>query len=168
MLGAGLKAGIIMGIVAAVITLLVGVANFLPYQVMTFAQCCSLVVFLALWFVSGILAVRFVPAAVTTAAAAGGGAVAGAITQVTGGVVDTLVTLVVGIVNPAAGMQIMRQLTDLGLSPQDAQGWVAVTSGPGGALATCLCCAGVGAVLAAGLGALGGIVGKAISGGKGQ
>ncbi len=171
MLGAGLKAGIIMGIVAAVITLLVGVATFLPTQVMTFAQCCSLVVFLALWFVSGILAARFAPAALTTGAAAGGGAVAGAITQVIGGIVDTLVTLVVSIVKPAAAIppETMQQLTELGLSPQDMQTLIAVTSpGPLGALATCLCCAGVGAVLAAGLGALGGIVGKAISGGKGQ
>jgi hypothetical protein len=168
MIGAGLKAGIVMGIVAAVIALLMGVVNVLPAEFMAIAgvlQCCGYVVILALWFVAGILAARFARAEVTTGGAAGGGAVAGAITQVIGGIVDSLVTLVVGFVRPSVAAippETMRQLTDLGMSPQDVQALVQLMSGPLGAVTTCLCCAGVGAVIAAGLGALGGIVGKAM------
>jgi hypothetical protein len=124
-------------------------------------QCCVYVVILALWFVAGILAARLTRAKLTTGGAAGGGAVAGAITQIIGGIVNTVVTLVVGFIRPSVASippETMRQLTDLGLSPQDVQALVQYTSGPLGAVSTCLCCAGVGAVMAAGLGALGGIV----------
>jgi len=162
MVRAGLKAGIIMGIVAAVF----GVASFLPAELMRWAQCCSLLVIPVLWFVSGILAARFAPAGLTTGAAVGGGAVAGAITQVIGGIVDTLVALVPGIVRPAAAafaLETTLHLAQLGLSPQDVETLVQSTSGPLGAVITCLGCVGVGAAIAAGLGAVGGILGRAVS-----
>jgi hypothetical protein len=168
MIGAGLKAGIVMGIVAAVLALLMGVMNILPAELQTIAgalQCCIWVVIVALWFVAGILGARFARAGLTTGGAAGVGAVAGAITQIIGGIVDSLMTLVIGFVHPSVAAippETMRQLTDLGMSPQDVQALVQYTSGPLGAVSTCLCCAGVGALIAAGLGALGGIVGKAI------
>jgi hypothetical protein len=165
-----LKAGIVMGIVAAVVALLMGVMNVLPAELLPIAgvlQCCGYVVILALWFVAGILAARFARTTLTTGGAAGVGAVAGAITQVIGGVVDALATLVVGFIRPSVSIaalppEAMRQLTDLGMSPQDVQTMVQLASGPLGAVTTCLCCAGVGALLAAGLGALGGLVGKAM------
>jgi hypothetical protein len=168
MIGAGVKAGIVMGVVLAVIALLVAGMNLLPAQLLPFVsilQCCGYVLILALWFVAGILGARFAKTVLTTGSAAGVGAVAGAIAQVIGGVVDSLATLVVGFVRPAVAAippETMRQLTDLGMSPQDLQTWIQLTSGPLGAVSTCLCCAGVGAVIAAGLGALGGIVGKAM------
>ena len=168
MIGAGLKAGIVMGIVAAVLRLLIGVMSFLPAELLPIAgalQCCMWVVILAVWFVAGILAARFAQAKLTTGGAAGGGAVAGAITQVIGGIVNSLMNLVVGFVRPSVAAippETMRQLTDLGWSPQDVQALVQAMSGPLGEVTTCLCCAGVGAVMAAGLGALGGIVGKAM------
>jgi hypothetical protein len=168
MIGAGVKAGIVMGIVVAVLALLVAGMNLLPAQFLPFVstiQCCGYVVILALWFVAGILGARFARVALTTGGAAGVGAVAGAITQVIGGVVDSLATLVVGFIRPSVAAippETMRQLTDLGISPQDLQAWMQLTSGPLGAVSTCLCCAGVGALIAAGLGALGGLVGKAM------
>jgi hypothetical protein len=163
MIGAGVRAGIIMGIVAAAFALAMAAANFLLAGLAPLATCCSLLVIPALWFVSGILATRFAPAVLTSGTASAGGAVAGAITQTIGGVVETLATLVVGFLEPAAAIppETMRQLTELGLSPQEAQALVQYASGPVGAVLTCVCCAGAGAVLAAGLGALGGIVGRA-------
>lgn len=168
MLGAGLKAGIVMGVVVAVIALLVAGMNLLPAEFLPFVsmlQCCGYVVILALWFVAGILGARFAKTTLTTGSAAGAGAVAGAITQVIGGVVDSLATLVVGFIRPSVAAippETMRQLIDLGMSPQDVQALVQLVSGPLGAVFTCVCCAGVGALLAAGLGALGGLVGKAM------
>jgi hypothetical protein len=168
MIGAGVKAGVVMGVVAAVIALLMGVMNILPAEFMSIAgmlQCCGYVVILALWFVAGILGARFARAGLTTGGAAGVGAIAGAITQVIGGVVDSLATLVLGFIRPAAAAippETMRQLIDLGMSPQDVQALVQLVSGPLGAVSICVCCAGVGALIAAGLGALGGLVGKAM------
>lgn len=168
MIGAGVKAGIVMGIVVAVLALIVAGMNLLPPEllpVVSTLQCCGYVVILALWFVAGILGARFARTTLTTGSAAGVGAVAGAITQVIGGIVDSLATLVVGFVRPAVTAippETMQQLTDLGMSPQDVQALIQYTSGPIGAVSTCVCCAGVGALLAAGLGALGGIVGKAV------
>jgi|GEM_PF-1379708 len=168
MIGAGVKAGIVMGIVVAVIALPTGLMGILPTELQAIGgmlQCCGSVVVLALWFVAGILGARFAKTTLTTGSAAGVGAVAGAIAQVIGGVVDSLATLVVGFIRPAATAippETMRQLAELGISPQDLQAWMQYTSGPLGAAFTCVCCAGVGALLAAGLGALGGIVGKAM------
>jgi hypothetical protein len=168
MIGAGLKAGVVMGMVVGVIALVVAGMNLLPAQFLPFVsmlQCCGYVVILALWFVAGILGARFARAGLTTGGAAGVGAIAGAITQVIGGVVDSLATLVLGFIRPAAAAippETMRQLIDLGMSPQDVQAWIQLTSGPLGAVFTCVCCAGVGALIAAGLGALGGLVGKAM------
>jgi len=168
MIGAGVKAGIVMGIVVAVLALIVAGMNLLPAGLLPIAsmlQCCGYVVILVLWFVAGILGARFAKTTLTTGSAAGVGAVAGAITQVIGGIVDSLATLVVGFIRPAAAAippETMQQLIDLGISPQDVQAWMQYASGPLGAVSTCVCCAGVGALLAAGLGALGGLVGKAM------
>ncbi len=172
MLGAGLKAGIIMGIVVAVIALIMGVTGISSNPIMGLLNCFLLLVVLALWFVSGILAARFGPAAVTAGAAAGGGAIAGAITQIIGGIVNVVVSVItsaLGLVTVQIPPDLMRQLGQAGATPQEMRSIVSMMQllvGPLGIVGNCICCIGVATAIAAGLGALGGIVGKAISGGR--
>ncbi len=62
---------------------------------------------------------------------------------------------------------VMRQLAQAGANPQEIRTIVSMTQFLAGPVGSCICCVGVATAIAAGLGALGGIVGKAISGGKG-
>jgi hypothetical protein len=170
MLGAGLKAGIIMGIIVAVIAAIMGVVGISTNPIVGLFSCFLLLVILVLWFVSGMLAARFGPAALTTGAAAGGGAVAGAITQLIGGIVSVVMGAIMQLVAPVSSLippETIRQFADLGVSPRDFQTIMEFTTGPTGLLINCMCCVGAATAIAAGLGAIGGIVGKAVGGGKG-
>ncbi len=71
MLGAGLKAGIIMGILVAVVTLTMGVTGISSNPILALLNCFLLLGVLVLWFVAGMVAARFGPAALTIGAAAG-------------------------------------------------------------------------------------------------
>ncbi len=169
MLGAGFKAGIIMGIVVAVIAVTMGLTGISSNPIMGLLNCFLLLVVLALWFVSGILAARFGVAALTAGAAAGAGAIAGAITQVIGGIVDVLMTVItqaLGLVTVQIPPALVRQLGQAGATPQEIRSIVSMMQLMAGPVGSCICCVGIATAIAAGLGALGGIVGKAISGGK--
>lgn len=169
MLGAGFKAGIIMGIVVAVIAVTMGLTGISSNPIMGLLNCFLLLVVVALWFVSGILAARFGVAALTAGAAAGAGAIAGAITQVIGGIVDvvmTVITQALGLVTVQMPPDLMRQLGQAGMTPQEMRSIVSMMQLLVGPVGSCICCVGIATAIAAGLGALGGIVGKAISGGK--
>ena len=186
MLRAGLKAGIIMGIVLTVVDVILNVGRlsimrltagggFLP----TGYEWLNLVPFLpllspVLWFVSGILAGRFGAAALTTAAAAGAGALAGAITQVVVRIADvvmSLIMLALGVMSVPFSPGTIQWLAQLGLRADDLE-WFAYM-GPGSGAwrdpatvdraSACMFCVGLSVAVAAGLGALGGIVGRAVS-----
>jgi hypothetical protein len=172
MLGAGLKAGIIMGIVVAVVAVISNLVGLSDNPVLGLLTCFLSLVILVLWFVSGILAARFGPLELTGGAAAGAGAIAGAITQVIGGIVDVLASSVMQLLGlvPAISTQIppetMRQLAQAGASPEDMRTIMSVVQLAAGPVGSCICCVGIATAIAAGLGAVGGIAGKAIWGGK--
>ena len=161
MLGAGLKAGIIVGIVVAVIALVTGVAGISANPIIGLLNCCLSLVIPALWFVSGILAARFGPADMTAGAAAGGGAVGGAITQTIGGVVSVVVSVIMQFLAPVTARippDLMRDLVESGFPPEV----ISMMQSTAGPLGNCMCCVGLGVAIAAGLGAVGGIVGRAM------
>ena len=172
MLGAGLKAGIIMGIVVAVVAVISNLAGLFDNPIVGLLTCFLSLVILALWFVSGILAARFGPLELTGGAAAGAGAIAGAITQVIGGIVDVLLSSIMYALGlaPAVAAQLppetMRQLAQAGASPDEIRTIVSFTQLVAGPVGSCICCVGIATAIAAGLGAVGGIAGKAIRGGK--
>lgn len=140
MFRAGLKAGIIMGIVLIVVCVIPLSALELRPEALGDVTLIAEVLFvllmtLVLPFASGILAARFgAAAALTTGAAAGAGALAGATAQI--------ISLIAGMV-----MNFIFFATPLHLPPI---GFVAVSI-----------------AIAAGLGALGGIVARAISARRG-
>lgn len=166
MLGAGLKAGIIMGIVVAVVDLLLNVVGLSRNPILGMMACLLSLLILALWFIAGILAARFGPAALTTGAAVGAGALAGAITQIIGGLVDVALTIVMEALGLAVAGAIfppdaIRQMAQSGMPPEQIHAIVSLMETAGGPVGTCVCCVGVATVIAAALGAVGGIVGKA-------
>jgi hypothetical protein len=148
----GLKAGAIGGAVALVLALL----SLIPVPVL---GCCILFLYVLLWLGVGALAARFGAAVVaqTTGEAAGAGAIAGAITGVIGGIFNVIVTAVQMALG--LGTQIIRQippeqlrmLEESGIPPE-------VLTWMGGIGGTFVCCCLGGAILAAGLGALGGLL----------
>ena len=169
MLGAGFKAGIIMGIVVAVVDVILNLVGLSTNPILGMVACLLSLLILVLWFVSGILAARFGVAALTTGAAAGAGAIAGAITQVIGGIVDvvmTVITQALGLATVQIPPDLMRQLGQAGATPQEIRSIVSMMQLLTGPVGSCICCVGIATAIAAGLGALGGIVGKAISRGK--
>ena len=188
MLRAGLKAGIIMGIVATVVDVILNVVNLsiirltggesLPpgYNWLGMLLFVLGLLGLVLWFVSGILAGRFgAAAALTTAAAAGAGALAGAITEAMARiahVVTNLTMLALGVVSVPFSPGSIQWLAQLGLRADDLE-WFAYM-GPGSGAwrdpatvdraSACMFCVGLSVAVAVGLGALGGIVGRARAG----
>ena len=179
MLRAGLKAGIIMGIVLTVVDVILNVARLLAagpsvteyvrrLQILSFVP----LVIPVLWFVSGILAGRFgAAAALTTAAAAGAGALAGAMAEVVARiarVVMSLIMLAVGMVSVPFSPGSIQWLAQLGLRDGDVElfaymgpGWIDPATVD--RARACMVCVGLSVAVAAGLGALGGIVGRAVS-----
>ena len=142
MLRVGLKAGTIMGIVAIVVVVIPLVAlEIRPGALSGVADLATillvLLMSLVLWFASGILAARFgAAAALTTGGAAGAGALAGAIGE---------------IISQIAGV-VMHFIFDFTFDYIPVSPIFSLIGGPGVTIA-----------IAAGLGALGGIVGRAIS-----
>lgn len=167
MLSAGLKAGIIIGIVVAVVDVVLNLVGLSNNPVLAAVACFLSLLILVLWFVSGVLAPRFGPAELTTGAAAAGGAIAGAVTQVIGGVVDTVLTVgmqALGLVDVSAQIPpgTMRQLAQAGMPPEQIRAFMSLLEVSAGPVGSCICCVGVATAIAAGFGAIGGIVGKAI------
>ena len=151
MFRAGLKAGIIMGIVAIVgsVILYVIVLQTAPEDpsgvALMAVTLLALLLTLVLPFASGILAARFGAAgALTTGAAAGAGALAGAIAQ---------------IISRIAGVVMDFIFAAYWTEPPGAP----TTAEPDFAIFIIIAMTGVTIAIAAGLGALGGIVGRAIS-----
>jgi hypothetical protein len=149
----GLKAGAIGAVVAVVLTLV----GLVPIP---FLGCCTFLFTLVLWAGVGLLAGYFGSQsnpAQTGGQAAQAGAVAGAITALAGGLVQTIVSAIQMAMGGAvqALSQIppdqLRQLQEAGIDP-------AILGGAGGVAAIIGCCCIVGPLLAAGLGALGGAV----------
>lgn len=145
----GLKAGGIGAAVAVLLTLL----GLIP-----FVGCCTLILTFVLWIGVGVLAGYFgskTNPMQTAGEAAQAGAVAGVITALAGGLVQT----VIGAIQIALGgtaqalSQIppeqLKQLRDVGVDPT-------LLSGAGGIGAIVVCCCLIGPLLAAALGAGGG------------
>lgn len=169
MLGAGLKAGIITGIVVAVVDVILNVVGIVDNPILGIVGCLLSLLILVLWFVAGILAARFGPVPLTAGAAVGIGALAGAIAQVIGGIVDVVLTIIMqGLGLVTAGTQIppgtMRQLAEAGMRPEEIESLISVVGLAAGPVGSCVCCLGVATMIAAALGAIGGIVGRATKG----
>lgn len=180
MLRAALKAGIIMGIVLAVFDVILNVINAsfpdLPpppqYEWVVTGGNVLCLLMPVLWFVSGILASRFgAAAALTTRATAGAGALAGAITQVVVRIVDVvmnLIMLALGVVIIPFSPGTIQRLAQLGLRPDEIHTFAYMTvpfadEAAVDRLSACMVCGGLSVAIAAGLGGLGGILGRAIS-----
>ncbi|MBL7182937.1 MAG: hypothetical protein ISS50_00640 [Anaerolineae bacterium] len=169
MVRAGLKGGIIMGMVAAV-------ANVISYVAPELACFLSLLR-LVLWFATGILAARFgATAALTTGEAAGAGALAGAITQIISRIADgvmNLITLALGLVSVPFSAGTMQWLAYLALGPHDiVESDYQIVPLQQIAyrvdVSYIMFCVGVSIAIAAVLGAVGGILGRVTSGDKGS
>jgi len=173
MVRAGLKAGIIMGMVLTVVEVIMYVVAVTHLEGFLESLCLLIPV---LWFVSGILAGRFgAVAGLTTGAAAGAGALAGAITQVVVRIADVvmnLITLALGLVSVPFSPGTIQWLAQLGLRADEPEIFAYIMDMPHAdeaALAAVdrvsafMLCVGVSIAMAAGLGTLGGIVGRAVS-----
>jgi len=144
----GLKAGAIGAAVAVVLTLL----GLIPV-----VGCCTFVLTLVLWVAVGVLAGYFGRSNPTQTAgdAAKAGAVAGVITALAGGLVQTVVSLIQlalgGTVRTLSQIppEQLRQLREVGVDP-------ALLSGAGGIVAVVGCCCIAAPLVAAALGAGGG------------
>ena len=176
MVRAGLKAGIIMGMVAAVVDVILyvlGLSGNLDVGASGFLSLLRLV----LWFATGILAARFgATAALTTGEAAGAGALAGAITQVVVRIADVvmnLITLALGLVSVPFSAGTMQWLAYLALGPHDiVESDYQIVPLQQIAyrvdVSYIMFCVGVSIAIAAVLGAVGGILGRVTSGDKGS
>lgn len=178
MVRAGLKAGIIMGIVAAVVDVILwyvlGLSGSLDLEMLA---CFLLLLTLVLWYATGILAARFgATAALTTGGAAGAGALAGAITEIIGRIADVvmnLITLALGLVSVPFSPGTIQWLAYAGIRPDEILYFTydplempeQLASDPVGSF---ILCVGVSIAMAAGLGAFGGIVHRAISARRGS
>jgi len=146
-----LKAGLIGAGVAVVLNLLA----FIP-----FVACLTLIPTLMLFGCVGALAVYWMPTVRTTGQAAAHGALAGVITGVVDGVVGTLVAIASSAFwGPQMGLsqlppEAIRDLHQAGIDPAQLQ----LVMGVGGAATCGTVCAGISIALAAGLGALGGVI----------
>ena len=178
MLRAGLKAGIIMGIVAAVVDVILWYVLGLSGSLDLESLACFLpLLTFVLWFATGILAARFgATAALTTGAAAGAGALAGAITQIIGRIADVvmnLITLALGLVSVPFSPGTIQWLAYAGIRPDEIVYFTYHPSEMPEQLApdpvgSFILCVGVSVAIAAGLGAVGGILGKVTSARKGS
>ena len=144
----GLKAGAIGAAVAVVLTLL----GLIPV-----VGCCTFVLTLVLWVAVGVLAGYFGRSnpAQTAGEAAKAGAVAGVITALAGGVVQTVISLIQlalgGTVRTLSQIppEQLRQLREMGVDPS-------LLGGAGGIVALVGCCCIAAPLVAAALGAGGG------------
>ncbi len=145
----GLKAGGIGAAAAVVLTL---------FGLVPIVGCCASLLILVLWVGVGVLAGYFgskTDPMQTAGQAAQAGAVAGAITALAGGFIQTIVSAIqVAMGATAQAMSQMpaeslRQMQELGIDP-------AMFSGVGGIAITVGCCCILFPLVAAGLGALGG------------
>ena len=164
MLGAGLKAGIVMGIVIAVVDVLRNIVGLSSNPILAMLACLFSLLILVLWFIAGVLAPRFGPAELTTGSAVAGGALAGAVAQAIGGIVDVVSTTILqalGLLAVQVPPDLMRQLGQAGASPEEVRSIVAAMQTLSGPIGSCICCVGIATAIAAGVGAIGGIVGKA-------
>jgi len=163
---AGLKAGLIGGVIAVVLALM----GQIPCLGALIA-CFSCFGTLLLWIGVGAWAVSLGGEEIRTAGeGAGAGAVAGAVTAAIGGVANILIGLVrVAIFGTAAAVGALNQippeawrtLRDLGIEPSFFVRW---TAGFGGALVGGTLCCLTGMVIAVILGALGGLLWRAMKG----
>lgn len=161
MVQAGLKAGLIGGVIAIVLAL-IGLIPCVGGLIACFGT-------LLLWIGVGAWAVSLGGEEIRTAGeGAGAGAVAGAVTAAIGGVVNIVIGLVRAAVfgaTAAAGAlgqippEAWRALRDLGIEPSLFVRW---TAGFGGALVGGTLCCLTGMVIAVILGALGGLIWKAV------
>jgi hypothetical protein len=161
MVQAGLKAGLIGGVIAIILAL-IGLIHCVGGLIACFGT-------LLLWMGVGAWAVSLGGEEIRTAGeGAGAGAVAGAVTAAIGGVVNILIGLVrVAIfgATAAAGAlgqippEAWRALRDAGIEPSLFVRW---TAGFGGALIGGTMCCLVGIAIAAVLGGLGGLLWRAM------
>lgn len=151
----GLKAGAIGAAAAVVLTLL----GLIPI-----VGCCASILTLVLWVGVGVLAGYFghkTNPAQTGSEAAQAGAVAGVITALAGGLVQTVVAAIQMAMGGTAQAlsqippEQLRQLREVGVDPS-------LMSGAGGVGAVFVCCCLGGAIVAALLGALGGALSPSI------
>jgi hypothetical protein len=150
----GLKAGAIGAVIAAILTL----AGVIPAIGWLILLCSCLLLIPLLSVGAGVLAGYFgsqTNPMQTAGDAAPAGAVAGVLTALGGGLVQTIVYAVQmamgGTAQALAALppEQLRQLRDAGLDP-------AIVGGVGGLAVTVGCCCIVGPLVAAGLGAIGG------------
>jgi len=145
---ASLKAGAI-GAGAAVILALIGL---IPC-----AGCFTWILGLLLYVGVGALAAYWLPPVRTAGGGAGAGALAGVIAAIIGGIVNMIIAVIrVAIAGPHTMAtqippDVMRQLMEAGIDPS-------IFMGLGGALIGGSICCGVGLVIAAVLGAVGGLI----------
>jgi len=158
MVQAGLKAGLIGGVIAVVLAL-IGQIPCLGGLIACFGT-------LILWIGVGAWSVSLGGEEIQTASkGAGAGAVAGAVTATIGGVVNIVIGLVRAAIfgATAAGAlsqippEAWRALQDLGIEPSLVVRWA---TGFGGALVGRSLCRLIGIVVAVVLGALGGLLWK--------
>jgi hypothetical protein len=164
MVQAGLKAGLIGGVIAVVLALM-GQIPCLGALIACFACFGTLL----LWIGVGAWAVSLGGKEIETAGeGAGAGAIAGAVTAVIGGVVNIVIGLaraaIFGATEAAGALsqippEAWRALKDLGIEPSLFVHW---TAGFGGALVGGSLCCLTGIVMAVILGALGGLLWKAM------
>jgi len=159
MVQAGLKAGLIGGVIAVVLALI----GQIPCVGWVICYLGSLVLMVGV----GALAVNFGGSVIATSAeGAGAGAIAGAITAFIGGVVNVVIGLIRAAIfgaTAAAGAlgqippEAWRALRDLGIEPSLVARWA---TGFGGQLVGGSLCCLMGIVIAVVLGALGGLLWK--------
>ncbi|MBI2845944.1 MAG: hypothetical protein HYX86_05300 [Chloroflexi bacterium] len=161
MLAAGLKAGIVMGFVLILLAVFwfVGAAILSP-DVSNLFSCLVFIFTLGLWFVSGVLAARWGGASLTSGgSSAGAGAIAGAVSSAFWGLpFMCLLALAFLAIGPQVTGQLppeaLEQLRQVGISPQEFQGYFGVAVG----IFFVLCCI-ILPLIAAVMGAIGGLIG---------
>jgi hypothetical protein len=146
----GLKVGAIGGAVSGAVALL----NMLPGPYFCLA-CIILILYLLTFLGSGVLAAYWLPPPKNVAVGARAGAIAGAVAGFSGGVVNTIIV----VVRSALGEKLLAetqvgQLVDMGFH----SGLLDFLLGPiGSGVVGTACCVG-GLVIAAALGAMGGVI----------
>ena len=154
----GLKAGVIGGIGALLLVIAGVVVELIPQ--LAVLSCCVTILYLVLWLGVGVLAAFFAAkqAPLTTSDATTAGATAGLVTGIIGGLLEMIASGITALVrSPAEVLQQippeqLRSLEELGIDPQ-------LFASPLFSVGTTfVCCCLFGSVVAAALGAIGGLL----------
>lgn len=150
-MGAGLKAGIIVGLIILFLFALQFGLTFVSADLAGLFGCLLLILVLGLWFVAGIMAGRF-----------GGGAGAGAVAGLVAAGIGGLGNMVLAVVGVSAGApqlitlldpETLAALEEAGIPPET----FVLVAGIGGVFL--LCCI-LAPIVAAMFGAIGGLIGR--------